>query len=79
MAKFQIIIEDNEEIGGVNISVHGGQGGQTRAAQLTSVMIQQARLIARIPLPDALQAGAPCSCDKCQAMAEKIALNPTIH
>ncbi len=77
MAKFQIIIEDNEDLGGVNVSLQGTNSDTSNAGRLALAMMEQARLISRIPVPKSLHVG--CDCEGCAAMREKIATNPTIH
>ncbi|WP_426111272.1 hypothetical protein [Pseudomonas sp. DSP3-2-2] len=76
MAKFQITVEDNGD--GVSISVDNHQTNSTKAGFVAAAMIQSVRLIARIPFEGAANHFG-CTCEICQAMREKIALNPTIH
>lgn len=82
MAKLQITLEDNEELGGVNVSLAGAEI-DTNAGRLAVAMMDQVRLISRIPAPAGLFAVAVChigcGCDTCQAMREKADLKPTIH
>lgn len=72
MAKFQIIIEDSTD--GVSITVdNASQMSGSAAGQVA------ARLIARIPLEGSIRHMGGCDCEICQAMREKLVLNPTIH
>lgn len=72
MAKFQITIEDSTD--GVSVTVDnasqmiGSDAGRVAA-----------RLIARISLEGTVQHLGGCDCEICQAMREKLLLNPTIH
>jgi hypothetical protein len=72
MAKFQITIEDSTD--GVSVTVDnasqmiGSDAGRVAA-----------RLIARISLEGTVQHLGGCDCEICQAMREKLVLNPTIH
>lgn len=72
MAKFQITIEDSTD--GVSVTVDnasqmiGSDAGRVAA-----------RLIARISLEGTVRHLGGCDCEICQAMSEKLALNPTIH
>jgi hypothetical protein len=77
MAKFQITIEDSTD--GVSISVdNSNQLGASTAGRVASMMVHSARLIARIPLEGTAR-HLGCDCEICQAMREKMTINPTIH
>ncbi|WP_265535385.1 hypothetical protein [Pseudomonas saponiphila] len=78
MAKFQITVEDGAD--GVSISVDNqNQLNSSKAGQVANVLVQNARLIARIPLEGAARHIGGCTCEVCQAMREKMIFNPTIH
>jgi len=78
MAKFQITIEDHTD--GVSISVDNPhQLNNSTAGRVASAAIQSARLIARIPFEGTARHMGVCDCEICQAMREKMTLNPTIH
>lgn len=72
MAKFQITIEDSTD--GVSITVdNASQMSGSDAGRIA------ARLIARVPLEGNVRHLGGCACEICQAMREKLVLNPTIH
>ncbi len=82
MAKLQITLEDDNEHGVVTISLNGA-GVDTKAGRLAMAMMNQARLVSRIPAPDGLFHSAVChigcGCDTCQAVRELAETKPTIH
>lgn len=72
MAKFQITIEDSTD--GVSITVdNASQMNGSEAGRVA------AKLIARIPLEGVVHGLGGCDCEICQAMREKLTLNPTMH
>lgn len=77
MAKFKIIVEDNDS--GVSISLdnheqlHGSAAGHVVGA-----MINGAKLLDRIPLP-MVSATPGCTCEVCQAYRELLQFKPTLH
>ncbi|WP_397458187.1 hypothetical protein AB3464_25070 [Pseudomonas asplenii] len=78
MAKFHLTIEDNAD--GVSISLdNAAQLDNSRAGQIVSAMLKGARIVDRIPLSGTTRHLGPCTCEICEAMREKLALNPTIH